>query len=45
LQSIGSAVIDVTPGDYFQLIAPPTSGATKNVAANELAWFAFEVVE
>jgi hypothetical protein len=45
LQSIGRAVIDVTPGDYFQLIAPPTSGATKNVAANELTWFALEVVE
>jgi hypothetical protein len=45
LQSIGSAVIDVTPGDYFQLIAPPTSGATKNVAANEFTWFALEVVE
>jgi hypothetical protein len=45
LQSIGRAVIDVTPGDYFELIAPPTFGATKNVAANELTWFALEVVE
>jgi hypothetical protein len=43
LQSIGRAVIDVTPGDCFQL--PPTSGSTKNVAADELTWLAIEVVE
>ena len=42
---IGSAVVDVTPGDYFELIARQTSGATKNVAADELTWFAIEVVE
>ena len=42
---IGSAVVEVTPGDYFQLIARQTSGSTKNVAADELTWFAIEVVE
>jgi hypothetical protein len=45
VQSIGSAVVHVTPGDYFQLIARQTSGSTKNVAADELTWFAIEVVE
>ena len=45
VQSIGSAVVDVTPGDYFELIANQTSGAAKNVAADELTWFAIEVVE
>lgn len=44
-QGIGSAVVDVTPGDYFELIAHQTSGATKNVAAEELTWLAIEVVE
>jgi hypothetical protein len=33
VQSIGSAVVDVTPGDYFELVARQTSAATKNVAA------------
>ena len=45
VQSIGSAVIDVAGGDYFELIARQTSGSTKDVAANELTWFAIEVVE
>jgi hypothetical protein len=45
VQSIGSAVVDVTPGDHFELIARQTSGSTKNVAADELTWFAIEVVE
>jgi hypothetical protein len=45
VQSIGSAVVDVTAGDYFELIARQTSGATKNVAADELSWFAIELVE
>jgi len=45
VQSIGSAVIDVSPGDYFELLARQTSGSTKNVAADELTWFAIEVVE
>jgi hypothetical protein len=35
----------VTPGDYFELIARQTSVATKNVAANELTWFAIEAAE
>jgi hypothetical protein len=43
VQSIGSAVVNVTPGDYFELIARQTSGATKNVAADELTWLAIEV--
>jgi hypothetical protein len=38
-------VIDVMPGDYIGLIARQTSGATKHVAADELTWFAIEVVE
>jgi hypothetical protein len=41
---MGSAVVDATPGDYFELIAPKTSGPTKNVADDELTWFAIEVV-
>jgi hypothetical protein len=45
VQSAGSAAVDVMPGDYFELIARQTSGATKNVAADELTWFATEVVE
>jgi hypothetical protein len=43
VQSIGSAVVDVTPGDYFEIIVRQTSGSTKNVAADELTWFALEV--
>ena len=31
VQSISSAVVDVTPGDYFELIARQTSGSIKNV--------------
>jgi hypothetical protein len=31
-QSIGTGVVDVQPGDYFELIARQTSGSTKNVA-------------
>jgi hypothetical protein len=38
-------VVAVTPGDYFELVARQTSGSTKNVAADELTWFAMEVVE
>jgi hypothetical protein len=40
VQGIGSAVVDVTPGDYFELIARQTSDLAKNVAADELTWFA-----
>ena len=45
VQGIGSAVVDVAPGDYFELMARQTSASTKNVAADELTWFALEVVE
>jgi hypothetical protein len=45
VQSIGSAVVDVTPGDYFEFIAQQTSGSSKSVAANEHTWFAIEAVE
>lgn len=45
MQGIGSAVVDVTPRDHFELIARQTSASTKNVAADELTWFAIEVVE
>ena len=45
VQGIGSAVVDVTPGDDFELTAHQTSASTKNVAADELTWFAIEVVE
>jgi hypothetical protein len=38
-------VVDVTPGDYFELIARQTSGAAKDVSANEFTWLAIEVVE
>jgi hypothetical protein len=44
-QSIDSAVVAVARDDYFELIAHQTSGAIKNVAADELTWFAIEVVE
>jgi hypothetical protein len=44
-QSIGTAVVDVTPGDYFELIARQTSASTKNIAADDLTWFALKVVE
>jgi hypothetical protein len=45
MQGIGSAVVEVTPGDYFEFIARQTSASTNNVAADELTWFALEVVE
>ena len=45
VQGISSAVVDVTPGNYFELIARQASGSTKNVAADELTWFAIEMVE
>jgi hypothetical protein len=32
------------PGYYFELVARQTSGSIKNVAADELTWFAVEVV-
>ena len=44
-RGIGTGVVNVTLGDYFELIARQTSGSTKNVAADELSWFAIEVVE
>jgi hypothetical protein len=37
--------VGVSAGDYFELIARQTSVSTKNVAADELTWFAIEVVE
>ena len=45
MQSLGSGVVEVTPRDYFELVAGQTSASTKNVAADELTWFAIEVVE
>jgi hypothetical protein len=45
VQSIGSVVMGISAGDYFELIARQTSGATKDVAADELTWFTIEVVE
>jgi hypothetical protein len=45
VQSIGRAVVDVAPGDCFELIACQTSGSPKNVAADELTCFAIEVVD
>jgi hypothetical protein len=45
VQSIGTAVVDLRPGDYLELIARQTSGAPKTVAADELTWFALEVVD
>jgi hypothetical protein len=45
IQGIGRVVVDVTLGDYFELIARQTSSATKNVAADELTWFAIKAVE
>jgi hypothetical protein len=43
VQGIGSAVVDVTSGDHFELSARHTSASTKNVPDNELSWFAIEV--
>jgi hypothetical protein len=31
-----------TPGDYFEIIVRQTSRSTRNVAADELTWFAVE---
>jgi hypothetical protein len=45
IQNIGTGVVNPIPGDYFELIVRQTSGSTRNVAANELTWFAIEVVE
>jgi hypothetical protein len=45
VQSTGTGVFNVMPGDYFELIPRHTSGSTENVAAGELTWFAIEVVE
>jgi hypothetical protein len=45
VQSIGTGVVNATPGDYFELVARQTSGSTRNVAADELTWFAIEVVK
>ena len=45
MERIGTGVVNVTPGDDFELIARQTSGATTNVAADEPTWFAIEVVE
>ena len=45
VQSIGTGVVNATAGDHFELIARQTSASTKNVAADELTWFAVEVVE
>ena len=43
LQNASTAVVEVIVGDYFELIVRQTSGSTKNVAADELTWFAIEV--
>jgi hypothetical protein len=45
VQGIASAVVEVTPGDHFELIARQASSSTKNVAADERTWFAVEVVD
>ena len=34
----GSAVVEVRPGDHFELIARQTSSSTKSIAADELTW-------
>jgi hypothetical protein len=39
VQSIGSAVVDVSGDGYLELIARQTSGSTKNVAADQLTRF------
>ena len=45
VQCIGSAVVDVAKGDYFELIAQQTSVSTKSVVPGEFTWFAIEVVD
>jgi hypothetical protein len=45
VESIRTGVVNVTPGDYFELVARQTSGSTKNAATDELTWFAIEVAE
>ena len=45
VQSIGTIAVQSRPGDYIELIARQTSGSAKNVAADELTWFATELVE
>jgi hypothetical protein len=43
VQSIGTGMVDVTPGDYFELIARQTSASTRTLRPM-LTWFAIEVV-
>ena len=38
-------MINVAPGNYFELIARQTFAPTKNVPADKLTGFAIEVVE
>jgi hypothetical protein len=45
MQSLGTGMVEVTSGDYCELVARQTSASTKNVAADEFTWFAIEVVE
>lgn len=39
-----SAVVDVVPGDYFELFAQQRSGAALNFVAGVQSWFQCEVV-
>ena len=45
VQSIGTSMINVAPGNYFELVARQTFAPTKNVPADKLTGFAIEVVE
>ena len=44
MQSIGTGVVNIAPGDCFELIARQTSGSTKNVVDDEFTWFALEPI-
>jgi hypothetical protein len=44
---VNSAVLNVSPGDYFELMAYQSSGGTLNVidSADNLTWFTMEIIE
>jgi len=42
-QPVVSAIVDVVPGDFFEIQVRQTSGGGKNIETN--SWFAIEVIE
>lgn len=42
--SLASPLVQVVPGDYFELVVQQTSGGALDVQLNNLTWFAMEIV-